>query len=87
MAMIDVTISYNFPGAGNPAPRVFGLGGQVVPTGGSASLTFVPIALQDLDSTLLSTTGSLLLTFRGQTLEGTTILLTVSRDLVVQECI
>ncbi len=83
IAMIDVTISYPDFGV---APRTFGLGGQVVPTGGSTSITFPPIALQDVTS-LASTTGSLMMTFRGQTLEGTTITLTVSRALTIEECV
>jgi len=87
IAMIDVTISYGFPGVGNPAPRTFGLGGQVIQTGGTGSIAFPPIALQDLDASLLSTTGSILMTFRGQTLEGTLVTLVVSRDLTVEECV
>jgi len=87
IAMIDVLITYGFPGAGNPAPRTFGLGGQVIQTGGTGSILFQPLALQDLDATLLSTTGSLLLEFHGQTLEGSAINLLVTRDLIVQECL
>jgi hypothetical protein len=86
VAMIDVTISYSFPGV-NPAPRVFGLGGQVIQTGGTGSIAFPPIALQDLDPSLVSSTGGLMMTFRGQTLEGTTIVFTVRRDLTIEECI
>jgi hypothetical protein len=86
IAMIDVTISYTFPGL-SPAPRTFGLGGQVIQTGGTGSINFIPIALQDLDASLVSSTGSLLMTFRGQTLEGTTIILVVSRDLTIEECV
>ncbi len=86
IAMIDVTISYTFPVV-SPATRTFGLGGQIVTTGGTASITFPPIALQDLDPSMLSTTGSLLMTFRGQTLEGTVITLTVARNLTVEECV
>lgn len=87
IAMIDVLITYGFPGGGNPAPRTFGLGGQVIQTGGTASITFPPLALQDLDSTLVSTTGSLLMDFRAQTLEGTAIHLVVGRALTVEECL
>ena len=87
IAMIDVTISYSFPGAGNPAPRTFGLGGQVITTGGTGSIAFPPIALQDLDATLVSSTGGVLMTFRGQTQEGTMVVLTVARDLTVEECV
>ena len=87
IAMIDVLITYGFPGGGNPAPRTFGLGGQVIPTGGSGTVTFPPLALQDLDPTLLSTTGSLLMDFRAQTLEGTAIRLVVGRALTVEECL
>ena len=46
--MIDVAITYGFPVGSNPAPRTFGLGLQVVPTGGSTSINFPPLALQDL---------------------------------------
>jgi hypothetical protein len=87
VAMIDVAITYGFPGAANPAPRTIGLGGVVVPAGGTASLTFPPVALQDLDPSLESTSGSLILNFRGQTMEGTTINLQVGRDLQIQACI
>jgi len=87
IAMIDVLITYGFPGGGNPAPRTFGLGGQVIQTGGTASITFPPLALQDLNSTLVSTTGSLLMDFRAQTLEGTAIHRVVTRDLTVEECL
>ena len=86
VAMIDVLISYNFP-AGNPAPRTFGLGGQVIQTGGTASINFIPIALQDLNLALQSTTGSLLMEFHGQTLEGSAINLLVARDLSVEVCL
>ena len=91
VAMIDVSIVYGFvdPLTLLPVvlPRSFGLGGQVITTGGSGSITFPPIALQDLDPALLSTTGRLTMTFRGQTQEGTIITLTVGRDLTVEECI
>lgn len=87
IAMIDVAISYGFPSVGNPAPRTFGLGGQVIPSEGSSSLTFQPIALQDLDPSLEATTGALTMTFRGQTLEGTNVSLVVGRDLTVEQCL
>ena len=86
IAMIDVTISYTFPVV-SPAPRTFGLGGQVITTGGTGSIMFPPLALQDLDPALEATTGSLLMTFRGQTLEGTAISLTVAQDLTVEQCL
>jgi len=85
IAMIDVSITYGFP-LGNPAPRVFGLGGQVITTGGTGSIAFQPIALQDLNAALESSTGSLLMTFRGQTLEGSAVNLIVARDLSVEVC-
>jgi hypothetical protein len=85
IAMIDVSITYGFP-LGNPAPRVFGLGGQVITTGGTGSIAFQPIALQDLNAGLESSTGSLLMTFRGQTLEGSAVNLIVARDLSVEVC-
>lgn len=87
VAMIDVAISYGFPGLANPAPRTFGLNGVVVTTGGSSSITFPPMALQDLDASLQSTTGSLLMDFRGQTLEGSTIHVVVSGNLQVEACL
>ncbi len=86
VVMIDVLITYNFP-AGNPAPRSFGLGGQVIQTGGTGSINFIPIALQDLDPALQSTTGSLLMEFHAQTLEGSAINLLVARDLSVEVCL
>ena len=86
IAMIEVLISYDFP-AGSPAPRIFGLGGQVIQTGASGNVTFPPIALQDLGAALLATTGSLLLEFRAQTLEGTAINMLVTRPLSVEACV
>lgn len=94
IVMIGVDITYFFidpltglPVAGNPAPRTFGLGGQVITTGGTGSIAFPPIALQDLDPTLLSSTGRLEMNFGGQTLEGTPINLLVARDLTVEQCL
>jgi hypothetical protein len=87
IAMVDVMITYGFAGAANPAPRAIGLGGVVIPTGGSSSITFPPVALQDLDPSLESSTGSLSMDFRGQTQEGTTITLTVGRELQIEACL
>ena len=80
-------ISQLLEAGGHEVTRTFGLGGQSIPTGGTGSLTFPPIALQDLDPLMVSSTGSLLMTFRGQTVEGTSVLLTVARDLAVEECV
>ena len=84
--MVDVVITYNFPGPANPLPRAIGLGGVVVPTGGSSSVSFPPVYLQDLDPSLESTTGALFMTFRGETLEGTNISLTVGQNLSIEAC-
>ncbi len=86
IAMIDVLITYNFP-AGNPLPRVIGLGGQVIQTGSTGSVRFLPIAIQDLNSLLEGSTGGLVMDFHGQTLEGTAVNLLVARDLAVEECL
>ena len=85
IVMIDVGVTY----AGlTPVvmPTAFGLGGQVIPTGGSGSVTFQPIRLNDLDPGHESSTASLFLTFSGQTQEGTAISMTVARDLAIEEC-
>ena len=86
IAMIDVLITYNFPGV-LAFSRTIGLGGQVIEPGGSQSINFIPLLLQDLPLVPTSSTGNLLMDFRGQTLEGTTMHLIVSRDLSIEVCI
>jgi len=94
IAMIDVDIIYSFldpvtgvPVLANPAPRTFGLGGQVITAGGTGSIPFPPIALQDLSVGLEAMTGSLAMVFNGTTLEGTAITLSVAKPLSVEQCI
>jgi hypothetical protein len=82
--MNAVDIIYTFP-AGSPLPRTFGLGGQVIPTGGTGSINFLPIGLP-INAALENSTGRLDMQFRGVTLEGTAINLQVFRDLTVEVC-
>jgi hypothetical protein len=84
IVMNAVDIIYTFP-AGNPLPRTFGLGGQVITTGGTGSINFQPIGLP-INPALQNSTGRLDMLFRGVTLEGTAINHQVSRDLTVEVC-
>ncbi|MCP3980420.1 MAG: hypothetical protein GY716_14045 [bacterium] len=83
--MEEVAIEYsNFPAA-IPA-RVEGLGGTLIEVGSSSPVTFTPIQLQDLTGALEASTGTLTLTFRGHTIEGTGITKRVSRALSIEAC-
>ena len=88
IAMIQVLITYsNFSPAFATFSRTLGLGGQVIPTGGSGSINFAPLLLQDLPMLPTSSTGTLTMDFLGQTLEGTTIPVRAVRELAIEVCL
>jgi hypothetical protein len=66
--------------------RNFGLGNVVIPAQGTNSVTFFPIAGQDLVAALEGQTLSLELTFRGRTVEGTNVAGTARSELYVETC-
>jgi hypothetical protein len=83
----DVTVTYNWIDAALSTPtRVVGLGDTRIPAGGVSSVTFAPIAFDDLDIAQQGHTANLDLTFRATTVEGTTITSTVNRQLFVEVC-
>lgn len=67
-------------------PRVVGLGDVTIPAGATNSVSFAPISFQDLASVSMGSTLNLVLTFRAQTVEGTTISDTVDRQLFIELC-
>jgi len=83
MSEVDLTYAGLTPAVD---PWTFGLLGLTVPTGGTASATFQPLRLQDLQAGHESTTASLTLTFHGRTVEGTAISTTVTRELPIEVC-
>jgi hypothetical protein len=85
--LIDVVITYDWidPGLSTPT-RTVGLGDTRIPAGGISSVTFAPIAFDDLDIAQQGHTANLSLLFRARTVEGTTIGDTVSRQLFVEVC-
>jgi hypothetical protein len=87
VSMVGVTVEYNWiDGAVNTPTRTFGLGGIVIPVGGSSQIVFQPIAFDDLDLSISGKTCNLVLTFEGVTVEGTRIRSTVGRQLTVETC-
>jgi hypothetical protein len=84
VALVDVTISYDWVDGANSTPtRTFGLGDTIIPAQASSTVNFTPIALDDILNLALPATGELTLTFRARTVEGTTITDTVQRTLSV----
>jgi hypothetical protein len=87
--MTDVTLTYQWV---NPAivtpPFVVGLGNVTIPAQGSNSVLFPPISSDAVNNNPLieGATATVLLNFRGQTVEGTTITQTALRQLVVEIC-
>jgi hypothetical protein len=86
IVMIDVTLTYDWLNGTVMPQRTFGLGSVAVPAGGSSSVTFAPLAFNDLSSAILSSTANLTLNFRARTVEGTNINTTVLRSLNVEVC-
>ena len=87
----DVTIVYTwFPGSGNATPnRVVGLGNVAIPASGSGTVTFSPMAFDDLASVVVNTTANLTLVFRAVVVEGSgvqTVTATVGRQLFIEGC-
>jgi len=89
VVMTDVTISYEWV---NPAivtpPFVVGLGNITIPAQGSNTVFFPPISSDAINNNpaIEGATATLRLTFRGQTIEGTTITQVTLRQLVVEIC-
>jgi hypothetical protein len=83
----SVTITYSWldPAVSTPT-RTVGLGNVTIPTDGTSSVTFAPIAFDDLSLSLEGHTANLSLVFRAKTVEGTRITDTVSRQLFVEAC-
>jgi len=88
ISLIDVTMDYDWIDAGLATPqRVFGLGGVVVPVDNTVTVTFPPIALDDLDGAYAGRTSSVTLNLAAVTVEGTRITAQVTRTLNVASCI
>jgi hypothetical protein len=87
--MQDVTISYTWvdPSIVTP-PFTVGLGNVTIPAQGSNSVVFPPISSDAINNNpaIEGATASLVMTFRGETVEGTTITQTALRQLVVEIC-
>lgn len=88
IVMETVTISYDFfdTGVTNPPTRVVGLGDVVVPVGGTGTITFSPIALQDLDQAMAGTTANLGLIFQGRTTTQDPVTQTTTKQLQFDGC-
>ena len=89
VVMTDVTITYNWvdPSIVTP-PFVVGLGNITIPAQGTNTIVFPPISSDAINNNaaIEGATATLVLTFRGQTVEGTTIIQTALRQLVVEIC-
>lgn len=85
--LINVTIEYAWidPGITTPT-RVVGLGDVTIPANGSNSVSFAPIAFDDLTDATRGRTCNLTLTFEARTVEGTRITDSVQRQLFVEDC-
>jgi len=89
--MRDVTIEYYDFDDNDRAnllfgPRVVGLGDVAIPADSTNSISFAPIAFQDLETVQLGSTLNLVLTFRAITVEGTSIRDAVDRQLFIEDC-
>lgn len=87
--MTDVTISYTWVNPLIVTPDfVVGLGNITIPAQGSNSIFFPPISSDAVNNNPLieGSTATLRLTFRGRTVEGTTITQVALRQLVVEIC-
>ena len=89
IVMQDVTITYQWanPSIVSP-PFVAGLGNVTVPTSGTASVQFPPISTDAINGNpaIEGSTANLTLVFRARTVEGTQILQTATRPLIVESC-
>ena len=83
----DVTITYAWLGGAVTPAAAVGLGNATVATNETADVTFAPISFDALAASGVSgATANLTLTFRGRTVEGTTITTTATRQLFVETC-
>jgi hypothetical protein len=89
IVMTDVTITYTWvdPSIVTP-PLVVGLGNVTIPAQGSNSVSFPPISSDAINNNpaIEGATATLRMTFRGETVEGTTITQVALRQLVVEIC-
>lgn len=88
IVMQDVTVTYNWINTALSTPaRTIGLGGVAVPVGEQIQATFSPIAFNDLTLAVSGSTADLTMLFRGVTIEGTQMFLSVSKQLNIEACI
>ena len=89
IVMQDVTITYQWvnPGIVTP-PFTAGLGNVTVPTGGTNTVQFPPISTDAINTNpaIEGSTANLIMVFRARTVEGTEILQTATRTLIVESC-
>jgi len=83
---VTVTYAWIDPTIVTPT-RVIGLGDATVPAGGTAAVTFAPIAFDDLTDVMQGHTANLSLVFDATTVEGTHVRSTVQRQLFVEICV
>lgn len=82
---VDIVYAWINPGLTTP-PRNVGLGNVTIPALNSSQVTFQPIAFDDLSLAHAGSTANLTMTFRGFTVEGTSLTTTVLRQLSVESC-
>jgi hypothetical protein len=81
----NVSINYAWlDGVSFTPDRVVGLGNTIVQANSTSSVSFAPIALDDLNLGLAGKTANLTLTFNAITVEGTRVTQTVGRQLHVE---
>jgi hypothetical protein len=85
MQTVDIVYAWANPGLSTP-PATFGLGGVTIPAGATNQVQFFPVETDYLTSAYEGATAHLTMTFRGRTVEGTNIVGTVQRDLVIEVC-
>lgn len=85
---LDISYAWANPAvAGVTNPRTFAMAGTI-PANGTASVTFTPIALGDLDLSKEGQTADLVMVFRGRTVDGFDVSAPVyGKQLNVNSCI
>ncbi len=89
IVMVDVTISYFWLNRGIVTDNyVAGLRNVSIPAEGTGQVTFFPIPSDVVNSNtaIEGATANLTMTFRGVTVEGSTILQVAQAQLVVETC-
>lgn len=88
IVMQDVTVTYGWINTALSTPaRTIGLGSVAVPVGEQIQGNFSPIAFDDLSFAVSGSTANLTMLFRGITVEGTQLFLSVSKQLNIEGCI